>query len=186
MLARVHLYRDHIALAKPDERRGIHAEGHVAVIPLARQVPVDVHLRESHDSIEVEVDALPGGALRRKHLAVEAHALPGQLAGAAVAIRDEGSGDGPIVRQADRLPRRVVKAQLARGFGLLAFRELPVVVELLRIALAVGQHRNQRPRCGKHGADAGGLRHGWVLTGTVISPHMLPPPAPPRYRYASH
>jgi hypothetical protein len=105
---------------------------------LAGQLAINVHLRKCHHAAEVEVDSwldasetrlrVLDGRTYLKRLAIPADALPGKLACVPVDVWIERACDRPIVRQADRLPRRIVEI---RGFrtGRIALGEFPVGVK---------------------------------------------------------
>ena len=113
MLGRVDANGDDVAAAQIDKRRRIDAERAVAVVPLAGELAVDVHLRKRHHAVEIQIDAVSLRAIQLERLAVPPDALPGKLGrGAARRIRLKRARDRPVVRQSHRCPRRVVEVAL--------------------------------------------------------------------------
>ncbi len=114
VVARVRAHGERV-LACLHERRRVHAEAHVAVVPAAGQLAVHVHLRAGHHAVELQPQRAAGLHARelrvreRERAPVPAHALPRQLARAAVRLGVERAGDRPVVRHLHRLPRRVVE-----------------------------------------------------------------------------
>ena len=60
VLARVHVDGHDVGLPGLHEIRRVHAERHVAVIPAAGLLAVDIHRRHRHHAVEVEIHALAG------------------------------------------------------------------------------------------------------------------------------
>ena len=141
-------------LARLHQRGDIHAEGIVAVGPLAGELPVEVNLRLGHRAVEQQfgmLAALGDG----DGSAVVALADPGQGAASArllgslglavlldghtlqVPLLVERPGYRPVVRHAHRLPR------------LLVATELPVVFQccFLSRRLRRGSHRSRQQHC---------------------------------------
>ncbi len=138
VVACINVYRNDIGAAEFHVGRGIDAKRHVAVVPLAGQLSVYVDLGKRHDAIEVKVHAPTTIRLvERERLSIPALSSPRKLAGVAVLRRVEWSRDGPIVRQTDGLPSRVVEVRLLRSC-LVAFGKLPAGVEA---------HRAPAPGC---------------------------------------
>ena len=123
-----------------DERRGIHAETHIAVVPTARQDSVHIDLRTRHHAVELEPERAAGP--NAVHLllgqlevaAVPAHAPPGQLARTARRVRVERPRDGPVVRQVEPTPSGVVIVGACRQ-RVVAQAEAPVIREELTALL---------------------------------------------------
>ena len=133
--ARIRPHRQRVD-AGMHERRRIHAEAHVAILPATGMLAVDVDLRIRHHAVELEPECaalLDTVEIHRRHVerpTVPAHAAPRQLARAVVAVRIERSLDGPVVRHGNVLPRTVVELRRRRVqrtlLGRVA-RELPAV-----------------------------------------------------------
>ena len=85
MISRVNSYRDYIFFSEFHKRGGIGAKRHIAVIPLACQLAVDINFRERHYPVEIEIHAFACvGFVERESFSVPADASPGEFAREAV------------------------------------------------------------------------------------------------------
>ena len=122
---------DDIVLAELHERRRVHAEARVAVVPAAGEMSVHIDLRRCHHAVEVEEHALASiRRVKRQRTTVPAHAPPRQLARATVFLWIERTRYRPVMRHAHALPCGVIKADtLGRERVRRVLRELPAIRE---------------------------------------------------------
>ena len=112
----VEAYGHHILLTEAEIRGKFHAERGVAVGPRAHFLSVEPHFGVGHRPVEVQIEAL--AAVFGRHLEVlpvPADAFPGQFAGISVKVGAEGALDGPVVRQVEGAPARVVESRRLEG-----------------------------------------------------------------------
>ena len=120
---------DYVFRAEFEIGREVELETAVAVRPAAEFMAVQPDGGVRHGAIElngVELAFVGGG--HGEVLAIPARAEDGQTAGGGTVLDVEGAFDGPIVRQIQGAPRRIVEGGLlgAGGFG---FEEFPILVE---------------------------------------------------------
>ena len=93
------------------ERRGVHTETRIAVVPAPRLLSVHIHFGRRHRPVEIKERALPCGRFRNvERKPVPADAFPRQTPShAGRLVPQERPGYRPVVRHADSLPSRIVK-----------------------------------------------------------------------------
>ena len=103
----------HVVLPRLGIGRQVNAPGFVTVRPAADKLPVQPDGRVSHRPVHIQEDGFAGVRFRQiEILPIPPNPVIRQFARPAVAIPDEGSFDGPIMRQIQALPPTVVKPGL--------------------------------------------------------------------------
>ena len=127
--ARVDMHGHNVGFAELDECARVHAKRHIAIIPAAGKLPVDVDAGHGHHTIKIQIHTLPlVGCRQREVLAIPAFSAPGEFSGVGIPLWLVRSVNGPVVRESHGLPGRIVKLERFRAL-LCAFRKSPLAIE---------------------------------------------------------
>jgi len=130
VLARVDMHCDDIRAIWLDIVGRVDPERHVAVVPTAGALAIDIHRGHSHHAVEIQIEAFAGKRSRHgKFLSIPAFAAPGQFASVRITFRFVRAADSPIVREPNRLPGGVIEGA-GVGARLRAFGEFPIAIKI--------------------------------------------------------